>query len=87
MFFEEPGQSVTSKTMVAVGGPYSVKGLMTNPISSPEYWKPSTFGGDVGFNIVKTTSLKKLFCQNMKFNDCENIGFVVKQFPPQKDEL
>ncbi|KAL7647573.1 UNVERIFIED_CONTAM: hypothetical protein RMT77_001173 [Armadillidium vulgare] len=76
MLAEEPGASVTGLTMVNVGGPMSLKGLISNPICSPGWWKPSTFGGEVGFNIVKTASLKKLFCNNIK-GPCDHIAFSV----------
>ena len=52
-------------TTIAVGAPYSLRGLLSNPVSSPTYWKPSTFGGEVGFDMVKTATLEKLFCQNI----------------------
>ena len=52
-------------TMIATGAPYSLRGLLSNPVSSPSFWKPSTFGGEVGFNMVKTATLEKLFCQNI----------------------
>ncbi|RXG68276.1 Prostaglandin G/H synthase 2 [Armadillidium vulgare] len=78
---EEPGPSLTGLTMVNVGGPWSVKGLISNPICSPGWWKPSTFGGEVGFNIVKTASLKKLFCNNIK-GPCDHIAFSVPKNTP-----
>ncbi|XP_030626726.1 prostaglandin G/H synthase 2 [Chanos chanos] len=58
--------AIFGETMVEMGAPYSLKGLMGNPICSPEYWKPSTFGGKVGFDIVNTASLQKLVCVNVK---------------------
>ena len=64
-------------TIIEVGGPFSVKGLMSNPICSPKYWRPSTFGGETGFNMVKTASLKKLFCQNMK--KCPPVSFTTPE--------
>lgn len=75
LLLEKSDSSVTPFTMVNIGGPYAVKGMMANPISSPHYWKPSTFGGDVGFNIIKTTTIRQLFCRNMKDEDCGHIGF------------
>ena len=63
-------------TTVAFGAPYSLRGLLSNPVSSAEYWKPSTFGGEVGFDIVKTSSLEKLFCQNIK-GKCPLVTFTV----------
>ncbi|XP_006023935.1 prostaglandin G/H synthase 2 [Alligator sinensis] len=60
-----PG-AIFGETMVELGAPFSLKGLMGNAICSPEYWKPSTFGGRVGFEIVNTASLQKLICNNVK---------------------
>uniref|UniRef100_A0A669BUQ8 Prostaglandin G/H synthase 2 n=1 Tax=Oreochromis niloticus TaxID=8128 RepID=A0A669BUQ8_ORENI len=57
---------IFGETMVEMGAPFSLKGLMGNPICSPEYWKPSTFGGTVGFDMVNTASLQKLVCNNVQ---------------------
>lgn len=54
-------------------------GLMANPVCSPKYWRPSTFGGDVGFKIVKESSLEKLFCQNIP-GPCPVVQFKVPNF-------
>ncbi|XP_076059748.1 prostaglandin G/H synthase 2-like [Oratosquilla oratoria] len=78
---EKPSPSLTPLTMVNIGGPWSVKGLIANPICSPKWWKPSTFGGQVGFNIINTASLEKLFCLNMK-TPCQNIKFTVPEGTP-----
>nr|ADB65785.1 cyclooxygenase [Caprella sp. KV-2010a] len=78
---EKDSPSLTPLTMVNVGGPWSVKGLIANPICSPHWWKPSTFGGDVGFDIVNSASLEKLFCNNMK-SKCKNIAFKVPRGTP-----
>lgn len=71
-------------TVIELGGPFSVKGLLSVPICSKQYWKPSTFGGDVGFNIVKTATLEKLFCSNIK--DCPRISFKVPPEVLERDE-
>ncbi|XP_048338476.1 prostaglandin G/H synthase 2 [Sphaerodactylus townsendi] len=60
-----PG-AIFGETMIEIGAPFSLKGLMGNVICSPEYWKPSTFGGKVGFDIVNTASLQNLVCNNVK---------------------
>ncbi|KAL7984815.1 hypothetical protein Chor_003385 [Crotalus horridus] len=60
-----PG-AIFGETMIELGAPFSLKGLMGNVICSPEYWKPSTFGGRVGFDIVNTASLQSLICNNVK---------------------
>ena len=69
-------RAIFGSTVIELGGPFSVKGLMSAPICSPRYWKPSTFGGDIGFNLVKTATLEKLFCDNMD-NDCPKVTFTV----------
>ncbi|KAE8611404.1 hypothetical protein XENTR_v10012435 [Xenopus tropicalis] len=78
-----PG-AIFGETMVEIGAPFSLKGLMGNPICSPEYWKPSTFGGSVGFDIVNSASLQKLICNNVR--DCPYTAFhVLKSKPSEKD--
>lgn len=74
-------KAVFGGSVVEMGGPFSVKGLMSNPICSPKYWKPATFGGDVGFDIVNTASLKRLFCENIK-GDCPTVTFRVPDYVP-----
>lgn len=61
--------------MVEMGAPFSLKGLLGNPICSPDYWKPSTFGGKVGFDIVNSATLKNLVCLNTK--TCPYVAFRV----------
>ncbi|KAL4635953.1 prostaglandin G/H synthase 2-like [Arapaima gigas] len=68
--------AVFGETMVEMGAPFSLKGLMGNPICSPEYWMPSTFGGRVGFEMVNTASLEKLVCQNIQ-GPCPLVSFHV----------
>ncbi|XP_050414504.1 prostaglandin G/H synthase 2 [Patella vulgata] len=72
-------KAMFGSSIVEIGGPYSVKGLMSNPICSPKFWKPSTFGGEVGFNLIKTASIQKLFCQNIK-GECPTVSFQVPNY-------
>ncbi|XP_060927683.1 prostaglandin G/H synthase 1-like [Limanda limanda] len=67
--------SIFGESMVEMGAPFSLKGLLGNPICSPVYWKPSTFGGEKGFDIVTTATLKKLVCINTKW--CPYVDFHV----------
>ncbi|TWW60248.1 Prostaglandin G/H synthase 1 [Takifugu flavidus] len=79
---------IFGESMVEMGSPFSLKGLFGNPICSPEYWKPSTFGGETGFNIVKTATLRKLVCLNTKW--CPYVSFNVprdEDEPKPKNEL
>lgn len=74
--------TIFGESMVEMGAPFSLKGLMGNPICSPDYWKPSTFGGQVGFDIVNTATLKKLVCQNTR--TCPYVAFrIPTEEPPQ----
>ncbi|XP_069498775.1 prostaglandin G/H synthase 2-like [Ambystoma mexicanum] len=60
---------IFGETMVEIGAPFSLKGLMGNAICSPEYWKPSTFGGQVGFEIVTGATLQRLVCHGVLRTD------------------
>ncbi|AEV80364.1 prostaglandin G/H synthase 2 [Cercopithecine betaherpesvirus 5] len=60
-----PG-AIFGESIIELGAPFSLKGLMANVICSPAYWKPSTFGGDVGLDIVKTATIQSLICANVK---------------------
>lgn len=82
LLVEKPrANAIFGETMVEMGAPYSLKGLMGNAICSPEYWMPSTFGGSVGFDIVNTASLQRLVCNNVK-GPCPVASF---QVPDVKD--
>lgn len=73
-------EGMFGEMIVELGAPASLTGLMSNAINSPKYWKPSTFGGDVGFDIVKTASIGNLFCKNMKNEKpCPDIVFEVPE--------
>ncbi|CAM9578711.1 unnamed protein product, partial [Lampetra fluviatilis] len=71
-----PG-AIFGETMVEMGAPFSLKGLMGNPICSPEYWKPSTFGGARAFELVNTASLRGLVCRNIPGPCPEHVSFRV----------
>nr|XP_020476731.1 prostaglandin G/H synthase 1-like [Monopterus albus] len=67
--------AIFGESMVEMGSPFSLKGLLGNPICSPDYWKPSTFGGKVGFDLVNSATLKKLVCLNTR--TCPYVAFRV----------
>lgn len=85
--------AIFGESMVEMGAPFSLKGLLGNPICSPQYWKPSTFGGRVGFDIVNSATLKRLVCLNTR--TCPYVAFRVpsqtegekKDKKTQTDEL
>ena len=63
-------------SIVDIGGCLYVRGLLSHPISSPQYWKPSTFGGEAGFSIVKDATPVTLFCGNID-GECPLVSFSV----------
>lgn len=74
LMLEKPYEgAIFGESIVEMGAPFSLKGLMGNPICSPFYWKPSTFGGQTGFDIVNTATLQKLVCLNSK--TCPKVAF------------
>ena len=78
-------KSPFGQTMIEMGAPFSVKGLMSNPICSPGWWKPSTFGGEMGFNIIKTRTMKDLFCDNIN-GPCGLVGFRIPDWTEEKED-
>ncbi|KAG7248156.1 hypothetical protein CRUP_021198, partial [Coryphaenoides rupestris] len=67
--------AIFGESMVEMGAPFSLKGLLGNPICSPAYWKPSTFGGAGGFAIVNSATLERLVCLNTRW--CPYVSFHV----------
>ena len=63
---------------------FIIIGIMSNPLHM--YWRPSTFGGQIGLDIINSASLKKLFCDNLWKNgikeECPHIAFHVPGAPP-----
>ena len=64
--------------------PGAIQSYFANPIFSHHYWKPSTFGGQVGFNIVQTASLQKLFCENIP-GECPPVFFRAPGYFPENN--
>ncbi|XP_077968409.1 prostaglandin G/H synthase 2-like [Styela clava] len=56
---------------------YSLRSVFSSTIGSPEYWKESTFGGKVGFDLVKTTNMQNLVCRNIQ--GCPKIQFQIPE--------
>ncbi|KAJ3604498.1 hypothetical protein NHX12_029238 [Muraenolepis orangiensis] len=67
--------AIFGESMVEMGAPFSLKGLLGNPICSPVYWKPSTFGGAAGFDLVNSATLERLVCLNSRW--CPYVSFHV----------
>ncbi|KAL0276475.1 UNVERIFIED_CONTAM: hypothetical protein PYX00_004040 [Menopon gallinae] len=80
VFLEKHPRSVLPPTMVYLAGPVVLKGVMESPLGSTALWRPSTFGGKTGFDIVQKATLRKLFCLNLKGN-CKNNVWVSFRTP------
>lgn len=82
-FFAEPTVpgGLTPETITAMGAPYSLFGLYTHPISSPQWWKPSTFGGEVGMKIITENTLHDFVCRNLRLKKGEKCPYVVYTVP------
>ncbi|KAG8237846.1 hypothetical protein J437_LFUL002455, partial [Ladona fulva] len=76
--------SVFPPTQMAIGGPYIMKSIFSSPLNSPQWWKSSTFGGELGFKIVSEVTLRGLFCQNMK-NRCKGEEYVSFHIQSEKE--
>ncbi|XP_069097368.1 prostaglandin G/H synthase 1-like [Pleurodeles waltl] len=86
LLVEKPNENaIFGESIIEMGAPFSLKGLMGNPICSPEYWKPSTFGGKTGFDIVNTASLERLVCLNVK-NCPPNVAFHTPDCEDEEDD-
>lgn len=66
-----------SPTATILANSFIVNSILTNPLTSKQSWTPETFGGSVGFDIVKSASIKSLVCNNLVDN-CN--GFIVKLY-------
>ena len=77
MVTEKKQRSLLGQTGVVMMMSWTIKLLMSHAIGSPGWWRPSTFGGELGMNIIKETSLKSLICNNLK-NKCENMDISFK---------
>jgi len=78
-----PG-SILGESMAEMGASFSLKGLMGNAICSPDYWKPSTFGGPAGFDIVNGATLERLVCLNAR--TCPYVSFRVPRGQQQQQQ-
>ena len=59
-------------------------GIFGNVLCSPRFYRPSTFGGRLGWDIVHTATLKRLICANIPggLERCPHVGFSVPDHRP-----
>jgi len=44
---------------------FVVNSILRSPLYSKDFWKPETFGGDDGFDIVRSANIKTFVCNNL----------------------
>lgn len=64
-------------TLIETIASYSLRSVYANAIGSPEFWKESTFGGKVGFDIVKSARMEDIACRVIK--GCPKLQFQVPE--------
>ncbi|XP_068230958.1 prostaglandin G/H synthase 2-like [Palaemon carinicauda] len=76
LLVERSDSSISGVTMMNMAVAWTIKSIYSSPLCSQLYWKPSTFGGKVGWDIIQNTSLQKLFCLNLR-TLCRDFQFTV----------
>ena len=69
-------EGIFGPAMYSIIGPFSLKALFATPVASEAFWRPSTFGGEKVFDVIKSTTLENFFCRNMP-GECGYISFRV----------
>lgn len=71
------------QTLTVIGVMCAFQGIFGDPLVSPRWWSPSTFGGKRGWEIVNTKlTLQDLVCRNLN-GACPTVSFTVPDDPHQ----
>lgn len=77
-----------SMTLTEIGIMCAFQGIFGDPLFSPSWWRPSTFGGKIGWELAnKKLTLQELVCRNLN-GDCPTVSFRVPDecyFDPHED--
>ena len=66
-----------SMTLTEIGIMRAFQGIFGDPLFSPSWWRPSTFGGKIGWQLVNAkVTLQDLICRNVK-GRCPTVSFTV----------
>lgn len=52
-------------TVKAMANSFIINSILTNSLHDKHSWNPNTFGGDIGFNLVKSANMKTFVCNNL----------------------
>jgi len=58
-------------TATAMANSFIINAIMTNPLHDKHSWNPNTFGGNIGFNLVKSANMKT-FVSNNLIDKCDS---------------
>lgn len=64
-----------SHTLAAMTNSFVINSILTNPLTNS--WTPDTFGGDEGFEVVRSANIETFVCNNLP-GKCD--GFQVKLY-------
>ncbi|XP_025419562.1 prostaglandin G/H synthase 2-like [Sipha flava] len=64
MLTEKKSDNVVPTFTVMINS-FIVNSIITNPLGSKELWNADTFGGEYGFDLVKSANIKTLICNNL----------------------
>lgn len=57
-----------SPTVTILANSFIVNSILTNSLASKKSWTSATFGGNIGFDIVKSANIMSLVCNNLDHN-------------------
>jgi hypothetical protein len=70
MLTEKKSDNVVPTFTVMINS-FIVNSIITNPLGSKELWNADTFGGEYGFDLVKSANIKTFICNNL-IDKCDN---------------
>lgn len=76
MIAEKTGDGAAVPTFTVMVNSFIVNSIVSNPLYGETMWKPETFGGDHGFSVVKSASIRTLVCNNLR-DECDDDEFIV----------
>lgn len=64
--------TVVPPSMTTMAASWFINLLLSHPLNSPELQKLDILGGNVGLDIIKTATLKKIVCLNLS-SRCKHV--------------
>jgi hypothetical protein len=64
MLTEKKSDNVVPTFTVMINS-FIMNSIITNPLGSKDLWNADTFGGEYGFDLVKSANIKTFICNNL----------------------